>query len=354
MRSAILTLVATFVACGAAVGAEPNEHLKDFGPFIGNWRYEGPFLHDVSDEGEKGTKCVVDFSWRWILGKHAVMMDWSVNFEEGATLSGKKLSGWNAAEEKIVGGGMSSMGGMGISSSVIDGNTITTTVENVDDSGTKSSTQFFIKKKEKDTLTWQPLGRTVGDVEGESPIYTFKRIKRKDAKKAADTGQVPQELKGFGPFVGQWRYDGKLLEDVPGFHEKGAPLVVRLSIRRILDKKVVMEDWLMQFADGNELSAKVLVGWNAADSKLAVGLMNSVGAIALGNVKLDPEAKTSTLSTTGVNVEGEETSYQAMLEKTGKDTLTWQRLGASAGLVEGEGPVYEFKRVKRSGKKATK
>jgi hypothetical protein len=115
-----------------------------------------------------------------------------------------------------------------------------------------------------------------------------------------------------------------------------------------------MEDWLLQFADGKRLSAKVLNGWNAADNKLAVGIMNSVGAIGIGNVEVAPEAKTITLNTKGVNADGGQTSYQSVLQRTGEDTLTWHRLGASGGLVEGEGPVYELKRVKRTGKKAAK
>ena len=354
-RSVMLVLVA-LVCTGSVFGQEPNEHLKGYSPFVGTWRYEGPLLEDVPDVAKKGSKMVFQLSWRWVLDKQVVMNDWLIEFE-GDEYSEKALIGWNAADEKIVYGGFNSVGQSWLGTAMPDANAkmITTTSKGTNAEGGSTSFKGVIEKKDKDTLTWQSLERTGGIVDGESPVYTFKRVKRSNGAKAANTGQVSKQLKNFGPFIGTRRYEGPLLEDVPNFHEKGDPLVVRLSIRRILGKNIVIEDWLMEFADGKKLSAKVLVGWNAADNELAVGLMNSVGAIALGNVELDPEAKTNTLTTKGVNVEGEETSYQAVLKKTGNDTLTWQRLEASAGLVEGEGPVYEFKRVKRSkGKKAAK
>jgi hypothetical protein len=352
-------VAAAVVTTGFAFGQEPqqpNEHLKGYGPFIGTWRYEGPLLEDVPGVAEKDSQFVFQLSWNWILDKQAVMNDWLIEFE-GGEYSEKTLIGWHAAEEQVVYGGFSSAGYSWLGAATLDAKakSISTASTGKNLEGGPTSFKGVIKKLDKDTLTWQALERTGGMVEGQSPVYTLKRVKGATRKTAANAGEVPEQMKGLGPFIGRWRYEGPLLEELPNFCKKGDPIVVRMSMRRILDKKVVMEDWLMEFPGGKTLSAKVLVGWNAADNKLALGIVNSVGAIALGSVELDPTTKTYSMATKGVNREGEETSYQSVLKKTGPDTLIWQRLGASGGLVDDEGPAYELKRVKRAaGKKAAK
>jgi hypothetical protein len=62
-----------------------------------------------------------------------------------------------------------------------------------------------------------------------------------------------------------------------------------------------------------------------------------------------------TLTSEGVNDDGESFSFKGVVTKTGKDTITWQALERSGGDLEGPSPVYTLKRVKRAaGKKATK
>jgi len=98
-------------------------------------------------------------------------------------MSGRGMSGWNAAEAKIMGGGMNSMGGMGIDTAVITGNTIKLMGQGTDEKGRKTSSTIVIEKTDKNTLTWQAVERTGGEVEGPSPVYTFQRVKRSQAKK---------------------------------------------------------------------------------------------------------------------------------------------------------------------------
>lgn len=185
-RSAILTLVALVFAV-SAYGAEPNENLKGYAPFIGHWRHVGTVLEKgpFANHAAVGSKLVVDISWRWILGKQVILYDWTIDFQGGPKISGKELIGWNAADSKIVGGGMNSLGGMAIGTRVIDGKTITSTNEGVDGKGVKSSYKNVTKKTDKDTFTWQAVERTGGDIEGPSSVYKFKRVKRTGGKKAA-------------------------------------------------------------------------------------------------------------------------------------------------------------------------
>jgi hypothetical protein len=187
-RSAILGLVIAVVAVGFACGQQPqqpNEHLKGYGPFIGTWRYEGPLLEDLPGVAAKDSKLVFQLSWRWVLDKQVVMNDWLVEFEEGE-YSEKTLIGWNAADEKIIYGGFNSLGygWMGAATPDLKAKTITTASTGKSPEGGSTSFKGVIKKVDKDTLTWQALERTGAGVEGSSPVYTFKRVKRAKGKKA--------------------------------------------------------------------------------------------------------------------------------------------------------------------------
>ena len=186
MLALVIAVVAVEFACGQEP-QQPNEHLKGFAPFIGTWRYEGPALEE-SPLADKDSKVVFQISWRWILDKQAVMADWSFEFESGAKISGKLLNGWNAEKEKIVSGGMDSTGGMGMATYVLDSEaqTITETVRGVTGEGEEWSNKNLMTKPDKDTVTWQALERNYPGLEGPSPIFKLKRVKRAAGKKAAN------------------------------------------------------------------------------------------------------------------------------------------------------------------------
>jgi hypothetical protein len=156
-----------------------------------------------------------------------------------------------------------------------------------------------------------------------------------------------EHLKAYGPMIGTWRYEGPLLEDVPGMAEKGAEFVAQFSWRRILNRNAVEENWSGTLA-GKEFSGKALIGWNAKEQRLVYGAMDSEGGMSLGTVVFDKQAKTSTLTSEGIDGDGEPVSFKAVVTKTGKDTLTWQALERTGGTVEGPSPVYTFKRVQRA------
>ena len=191
MKRLMSTLIAVAVVLnsGLAYGQDaspPSEHLKPFGPMIGTWRYEGPMLEAIPGFAEKEDQCVVQASWRWILDKKAVMEDWSITMEGGKKLSGKALDGWNAADKKIVQGGMDSTGGMGLGTVVFDAQakTCTVTSEGVDDKGEKMTAKIVFTLVDKDTLTWQALEQSGTGAEGPSAVITFKRVPRAKGRKA--------------------------------------------------------------------------------------------------------------------------------------------------------------------------
>jgi hypothetical protein len=162
---------------------------------------------------------------------------------------------------------------------------------------------------------------------------------------------VSEHLKCFGPFLGNWRYEGPLLEDVEGMAEKGTKIIVQVSMKRILNGSAVETNSSLEFEGGAKLSVKILNGWNAKEEKIVEGFMSSDGGISVGSVTHDKAAKSLTISLTGVDGEGKETSSKVVMTKTGKDTYIWQALERTGGLAEGKSPPYEFKRVKRQPKK---
>lgn len=116
MKPIAIALTLVLLACGVSFGQEErsvlSEHLKCFGPFIGNWQYKGPLQEDVEGIGEKNTKFVFQGSYKRILNGSVVESNWSIELEGGGGISGKDLYGWDAKEERIVERGMDSLGGI--------------------------------------------------------------------------------------------------------------------------------------------------------------------------------------------------------------------------------------------------
>lgn len=156
-----------------------------------------------------------------------------------------------------------------------------------------------------------------------------------------------EHLKSYGPFIGTWRYEGPLLEDVPGFAEKGTEFEIQFSWRRILNKNVVEENWMFGMKDGASVSGKALIGWDSSEKQITQGGMDSLGGMGLGTVAVDRSAKSLTLTSRGRGGDGKETTFKGVVAQTGKDTLTWQALERTGGMVEGQSPVYTLKRIKR-------
>ncbi|TWU34838.1 DUF1579 family protein [Novipirellula artificiosorum] len=190
MKKIIFPLVVLALTCGVTRGQEEpatvSEHLKCYGPFIGNWQYEGPMQEDFEGIAEEGTIIVVRTSMKRILNGSAIEGNWSIEFQGGAKLMGKDLTGWDAKQEKIVHGAMSSGGTISGGSITHDKATksLTFSLKGVDGDGEETSSKVVLTKIDKDTYTWQATERTGGPSDGPSGVYTFKRVKRQAKKEA--------------------------------------------------------------------------------------------------------------------------------------------------------------------------
>jgi hypothetical protein len=161
--------------------------------------------------------------------------------------------------------------------------------------------------------------------------------------------QPNEHLKGLSPFIGSWRFEGPSPEEVPGFVEKGSRCTVQFSWRWILDKQAVIQDLVGEFNGNKRVSQKELIGWDAKDARLVSGGMNSLGVVQLSTITLDPQAKTLTVVTEGINAEGGRMAGKAVFTKVDSNTITFERLEITGSIVKGASPVYTLKRVQRRG-----
>ena len=155
------------------------EHLKDYEPLIGTWRYEGPLLEDLADVAKKGTKLTITTSWKRILNRSVVENDWSFELDGNVILSGKGMAGWDAAQSSIVHGGMNSAGEYALSTVTFDTTEKTSTLKGkgVDAQGRNTAFTNVISYKDEDVLVFQATQREGGSELGPSPKYTLKRVK---------------------------------------------------------------------------------------------------------------------------------------------------------------------------------
>lgn len=156
-----------------------------------------------------------------------------------------------------------------------------------------------------------------------------------------------EHLKGFGPYIGTWKYEGPLLEELPDFGEKGTECEIQFTWRRILNKNAVEQTWNFGVKGGVPVTGKALIGWDSKEQRITQGGMNSLGSMGLGTIVLDKVAKTLTLTSQGINGQGEESTVKSVVTKTGKDSLTWKALERTGRLADGESPEYVLKRVPR-------
>ena len=157
-----------------------------------------------------------------------------------------------------------------------------------------------------------------------------------------------EHLKPHSPVIGMWRYDGPLLETIPGFASKGTKYTNELSWKWILDRNAIEITSFSKFEGDKSISGKGLIGWNAAKKEVAYGGMDSLGGMSVGTIEFLDDGQTSVLTTKGIDDRGREVEFTGKIEMTGEDSFTWQAVHRKGGSVNGPSPVYPFKRVEES------
>jgi hypothetical protein len=204
MKRVVTAMCVVILLCGVASG-QPTpganyEHLKSFDQLIGNWAFEGPLPDAMPGIGGKDTKVVVRCSWTWILDKSAVEGAWSVEPVGGTKISGKGFTGWDVAGQRMVGGGLNSVGGHGLDTTTFDAatKTWTTKSEGTDGEGKATTATVVLILTDPNTLVWQATEQSGGLAQGPSPKLTFKRVasgKRPAAVQQSDAAEAAAPVK---------------------------------------------------------------------------------------------------------------------------------------------------------------
>ncbi len=142
--------------------------------------YEGPASEDGSRDSANAGKIVLRSTNQWIVDKKALETVWTFEVPGLPKFTGKMLTTWDPAAKRIVGGGVSSMGGYSLATITYDAETKTWTnqSEGVDGEGRKVSSTAVMRLTDPDTYLWRWKGRAGDDEMQTSVEWTFKRVKK--------------------------------------------------------------------------------------------------------------------------------------------------------------------------------
>lgn len=153
------------------------EHLKPLESAIGEWvaEYEMPPGHPGI--GEEGAKVVVNGTWRWMLKKNFMVMNFKRQVGDDMQL-GKEIVGWDAKSGQLVhwlywDGGLHGKGEW-----TLDGNkwVLHWSMTGPDKKVIKGTSHMV--KVDKDTLTWRGTDMALdGEALPDWPTITYKRKK---------------------------------------------------------------------------------------------------------------------------------------------------------------------------------
>ena len=101
MLSSALLLAASMVV-GQAQASTPKEHLKDLKPLIGSWVYEGPLHDEAPGLGDEGDTMFSSITYRWILDRNAIQIDWLTKINGNKVDAGRSLIGWDETKRSIM------------------------------------------------------------------------------------------------------------------------------------------------------------------------------------------------------------------------------------------------------------
>ncbi len=163
-----------------------------------------------------------------------------------------------------------------------------------------------------------------------------------------EPGANYEHLKSYDQLIGNWIYDGPLLEDSPVFGDKDSKMIVRISRRWILNKNAIEMNWSIEVKGDTVMSGKGMTGWDSAEGKIIGGGMNSRGGHGLDTATYDEATKTWTIAAKGVDAKGQATSSTILNRIVDADTFEWQNKDRQGGEVTGDSPIYTFKRDKQA------
>ncbi|MEM9354411.1 MAG: hypothetical protein AAGA92_15500 [Planctomycetota bacterium] len=135
-------------------GAEAPVGIEQLGWLVGDWVNDG----NGADEGGGA----VETSVRWAANNRFLTRVFSVTNEEGATLSGTQVIGWDPAEQQIRSWTFDTEGGFGEAYWTPDGSQWLVRKTFTLSTGEKASALNVLTVVDENTVIWQSLNRQLG------------------------------------------------------------------------------------------------------------------------------------------------------------------------------------------------
>jgi hypothetical protein len=154
-----------------------HKHLRGMKWIIGDWvaTFNMPPGHPLV--GLEGTKVVSNVSWRWMLKRDFMVINFKRQVGEETHL-GKEIIGWDATSEKLVHWLFWNGGSHGSGEWTCNGDTWLLKWEIIGPDKKVHRGTSRIVKKDNDTFTWQATDTsTDGQPKPDWPLITYKRKK---------------------------------------------------------------------------------------------------------------------------------------------------------------------------------
>lgn len=282
-------------ALSAAEAGPAYEHLKVLEPFLGAWEYEGPVQEDIPGIAEKGEQMRVLFRYHWVLNRNAIIMDWSIQLDDGQ-VDAKVLIGFDPKGGKIVSGEFTSAGEYSHGQWSVEDKTLTITAHGIAADGTPSSTTVTNKLAGRGTMVWQATDRTRG---GEPLPDTAEYIFKGPGQQAEGTSSNYEHLKFMDYYRGKWRLEGELPEGKYVGEETNA---------WAFNKNIQRTAGWGRVGDGQRVDYELLVGWDPAKEKVFMWIAGSDGSSSVREGSYDPDKRCLTSKQRSVDATGAETT----------------------------------------------
>ncbi|MCU0960555.1 MAG: hypothetical protein MUF48_10675 [Pirellulaceae bacterium] len=187
------------------------EHLKSYEALIGTWVYQGDIANSDEDDDESdGTEMTIRSSWKWIVNKTAVEVDWQFAFEDRPPFTGKSIIQWDPVQRGVNVTFFGSHGGTQRGPVDIDPqhNTWTHNLAGVGESGQAVSARAVFRLINPDQLSYQAKDRQGGPWTGDGLEMIFHRVK--------PTNSAAAHFEYWQPLIGNWKsrwcVDGAVVE----------------------------------------------------------------------------------------------------------------------------------------------
>ena len=155
-----------------------------------------------------------------------------------------------------------------------------------------------------------------------------------------------EHLKCYDQLIGDWVYDGPVLEDSQ-WAEKGARIIMHRSWKRVLNNNAIEHAWSNELEGAGKISGITLIVWNSIETSIVGSGVDSFTSRTpnRSTATFDPEAKALVTKAIFVANNGKENETTFVRTLAGHTEYVMQHINRADGS---DSPKYIFKRAKQA------